>query len=503
MRVIGMLVCLLAVGTVRASVHMPSVFSDNMVLQTNAAYGARAFFYGTANPNERVIINMTGVNRAVYEVTADANGDWKITSNPLRVTEDTEAFTVTGEDGDPIIARNVSVGEVFLCSGQSNMVFPVALSLNSSAEEKDAENWPQFRLFLASLVAKPTEQKDVPGKWVRNTPGNVSGFSAVCYFTARDTMRLLGNTGPVGLVQIAWGGTRVESWMSPEALAACPNPPSSGQNKQNTPTYLWNGMAAPVIQMSYRAMLWYQGEANAAGSNSTAYYSCNFQSMIADWRRRAGYGDVAFVFMQLPPSVDASAPIDSVTGRNEIRAAQAQSLPHPEAETDISGMTVVIDLGGISAWGVDHPPAKNIMGHRMALQVLHVAYAQQQQWNGTLRYTGPLLESVTTSDSETAVMFQDWSAEGLYFQGPVNCTTCCAQTPFEASLTLFLLQHVLPVGASNWSWMNGSIQDNKIVFAKGDIAEVRYAWTDFVQCVLFNKDGLPAAPFSVNTTATA
>merc|ERR1719201_200854 len=172
----AVLLALLACGSAPAfaAVRMPEIYGDNMVLQTNEEYGARAFLNGEADANELVTIT---ANSAKYEVNADTNGNWKVMLNPTASKEDFLTISVVGESGPTLTFRNISYGDVYICSGQSNMVFPLNLALNSSAEIADAANWPNFRLFT------------------------------------------------VGLNQSAWGGTRVEAWMSPKALSACEHPP--------------------------------------------------------------------------------------------------------------------------------------------------------------------------------------------------------------------------------------------------------------------------------------
>lgn len=238
---------------------------------------------------------------------------------------------------------------------------------------------------------------------------------------------------------------------------------------------------------------------NAERANSTDYYHCFFEQMITSWRDRWNVGDWPFLFMQLPPSVLASAPPSTETGRPAIRAAQAETLPTPGGDIDTTGMAVTIDLGGVSKWGVDHPPNKNEMSRRLALQLLHVAYAEQAP---AVNYSGPLPTTVAmdSASSTISIDFVDWTAVGLHLADVPNCTTCCSgSTPFEVSAD----------GGQHWKSANGTISssgDHVIISlpstaSASAVTEVRYAWTDFVQCVLKNEYGLVAGPFASKLSA--
>ena len=144
------------------------------------------------------------------------------------------------------------------------MVFPLHIALNASAEMADAANWPHFRLFQVATSPQPHEARNVSGAWRPATPASVGPFSAVCYMTARNVERFRqaqdpSHRVPIGLIQSAVGGTRVEAWMSAEALTACPHPPLVGSNANNQPSVLWNGMVAPLTSVLPRTFLWYQG----------------------------------------------------------------------------------------------------------------------------------------------------------------------------------------------------------------------------------------------------
>jgi sialate O-acetylesterase len=379
------------------SVKLPAWFGDGMVLQTNHEYGARSFLSGTASPHERVTITGGAGN---YQTEASASGEWKVTLNPQSVGPK-GTVRVTGETGGAVTASDVVAGDVFFCSGQSNMVFPLKFAFNSTSEADSLRSFPGFRFWVTGRDYQDEPQSDfLPtpkacdaaggacNQWVNTTTALANGseyllsFSAVCFLTVRDIARLHIGDRPVALIQSAWGGTRVEAWMSKEAIASA-GPPVTGavpsRKEQNGASVLYNAMVAPWDPFSVRAALWYQGEANAdqliVANESIAYYSVAYQAMLADWRERKGMGDFAVLTMQLPPSVPTGTDPARRTGRQEIRIAQAQAGTHAGGRTDISGTAVGVDLGGSSSWGIDHPPNKNEMSRRLALQGLHVACA--------------------------------------------------------------------------------------------------------------------------------
>ena len=369
----------LALAAALGAVRMPAYFGDGMIVQTNGEYGARAFLNGMAAPGEQVTVKAG----TVYHTQADASGAWDVQLLAPKGT-----ITVSGESGPSIVAADVQSGDVFFCSGQSNMVFPMSLTLNASAEMNTTVDYPNFKLFTVPQRTAATPQFDldrtVPGqaKWIDATPTTIANFSAVCYMAVREIARLHTSKRPMGLVFSAWGGTRIEAWMSPTALGACAAkgfvaPASKAQNGASA---LYNAMVAPLNQYAVRAALWYQGEANADQglrwnqSYSADYYACMMDGMAADWRERKAMGDFAFTTVQLPPSHAPSDDDTKPTGRQAVRDAASRFAPHSGGATDISGVAVTVDLGGSSAWGYDHPPNKNEIARRLALTTIHAAY---------------------------------------------------------------------------------------------------------------------------------
>ena len=519
---------------------MPAWFGDDMILQTNHEYGSRAFLSGEAEAGEVVTVAVKyagGGKKHVdtFTTTGDAvTGAWTLMLNPKNLGTAADITVSGANDAKAHVAMATGVlwGDVFFCSGQSNMVFPMQLTLNAKEEIATVANFPNFRLFKTAQQASPPpagEQFDVVGAWVKANETTLPPFSAVCYMTARDIVTMLAaldgraddgrtapkkNMHPVGLIQSAWGGTRVEAWMSPKALAQCdPKPfpdPLAGKG-QNDPSALWNSMVAPFANghLAFRAALWYQGECNALGGNSTAYYACMFNAMIEDWRERFANGDFAFLWQQLPPSV-ASGSTD-LMGWPTIRAAQALAQPRPGGPTDISGMSVGIDVGGASAWGIGHPIDKGTLSHRLALATLHAAWGIQ--WDQGVRWTGPRVTGATanTATRTVDVSFEPWSAGGLHLAGAANCKACCNVSKLAAGTHPFQLLAAGAGAEGGWAdasvaALDGTTGTVRLQWGKGATAApvaVRFAATNFVECVLYNSDKLPSAPFTINVTAAA
>lgn len=251
--------------------------------------------------------------------------------------------------------------------------------------------------------------------------------------------------------------------------------------------------------------------------------------MIADWRDKKSMGDFAFMTVQLPPSVPSTDdPAQTMgTGRMQIRLAESEVTPHPDGLTDISGVAVALDCGGKSAWGWDHPPNKNEISRRLALQTVHAAFAVQGEipnarvcptpsgaCNTSSLWTGPVLVEASLTSSGAVVKFADWSATGLRLKDVLstnpdgttnNCSarpaplpSCCSgMPPFE----LMESGQWVRVSKARTSIVGPSV--SLIPSSAGVVpTQVRFAWADYVDCVLVNSDDLPSAPFVLNLTAT-
>ena len=258
---------------------------DNATLLAPQEYGARSFLNGKANPGEKVTVRFNEKGPP-FPAVADANGEWEVQFNRAGVGTGPGNVTVVGEEGPAITAKNVMGGDVYFCSGQSNMVFPTKFAYNPAEEMATLADYPNFRFFATGRDFSPTPQWDLaekpiacdaepcnqwltteqatavqPGKLPKSPLPNtfLANFSAVCFMTARDIARMHTGDRPVALIYAAWGGTRVEAWMSTRAieeaavLAGAMPPPKS---EQNNVSVLYNAMVAPWNKFSVRAALW-------------------------------------------------------------------------------------------------------------------------------------------------------------------------------------------------------------------------------------------------------
>lgn len=327
----------------------------------------------------------------------------------------------------------------------------------------------------------------------------------------------------MGLIQSAWSGTRIESWMSTAALNAsgfADFVPQSWYGHQNDASHLYNAMVAPWNSFQFRAVIWYQGEANGneeaqgkmIGVDTSEYYAGMLQSMITDWRSRKD-AHFPFINMQLAPCVAAGTPVEHQLGESwqHIRLAQQRTTQALVSYGNAIGM----DLGGSSAWKIQHPPNKNEMARRLALHAAHVVYGVEERLpalvqgaggaDGLTTWTGPMPMLIRASSAGDSVLidFEPNSSrlmslrdvKAANIDGSRNdCTLCCSgSAPFEVKFS-----------GMNWtrvSSSNTTIRNSTVKLIVGNalaVDEVRYAWQNFVQCVLQNEDQLPAIPFVRN-----
>ena len=254
-------IVLFASAAAPAAVKLPALFGDNMVLQR----GQPVPIWGWADKGEEVTVT---VAEQQHTAKAGDDGRWKVTLDKLAVGQPLE-MTVQGSSGNTITLKNIAVGEVWVCSGQSNMEMGIALCKNAK-EEIAAANYPQIRLFLVVQAKRRQPATDVKGDWKPCTPKSIAaggwgGFSAAAYFFGRELHREL--NVPIGLIDTSWGGTPAEFWTSRKALEANPKLKPLAQGESSC---LYNGMIAPLIPYAIRGAIWYQGESNVGAPTSTA-----------------------------------------------------------------------------------------------------------------------------------------------------------------------------------------------------------------------------------------
>lgn len=348
-----------------AEVKLPAFFSDGMVMQQQTD----ANLWGTATANKTVKIT-TSWDGKVYQTKAGLDGSWKIS---VKTPAAGGPYDIEFYDGKVTRIKDILMGEVWICSGQSNMEmpmkgFPGQPVDNANMDALRSRN-DQIRLFTVKRSSSFTPLTDVTGSWKHANPESVREFSATAYYFGRLVQEQLGV--PVGLVLAAWGGSACEAWMTAEWLKAFPAakiPQSEAdiKSKNRTPTVLYNGMLHPLIGMSMKGVIWYQGEDNY---NRASTYADMFTTMIRGWRSDWKQGDFPFYYCQIAP-YDYS--LITAEGEEVINSAYLREQ-QAKAEHMINnvGMAVLMDAG--MKKGI-HPSQKQVVGERLARLALVKTY---------------------------------------------------------------------------------------------------------------------------------
>ncbi len=379
-------------------VRLPSLVGSGMVLQRNSD----ARIWGRAEPGRRVTVTPSwGAEPAA--VRADGSGRWSVR---IETPDAGGPHTLTIDDGDPLVLDDILIGEVWLCSGQSNMEMPLrgfdSQPVNGSLETAMlAGEHPEIRLFRVSRAVSHEPQEDCTGTWQVSSMRSASGFSAVGYHFGLCLARALGI--PIGLIESDWGATRIEAWMSREAARNVRHDilaTDAEHDPQNRTGALYNAMIRPLTPYTLRGFVWYQGESN---KGCHADYARNMAAMVAEWRDAWGGGErMPFYYVQLAP-FDYDIPMHRFRGeRNPVLLpllveAQLRALELiPNAD-----MAVNTDLGDAREI---HPPGKRIVGQRLALLALAGTYGLSG-----IDSRGPQFESVSFGEGRAVVTFRSES----------------------------------------------------------------------------------------------
>lgn len=476
-----------------ADVRLPSVLSNNMVMQREA----EATIWGWAEPGEEVMVMASWKARA--KTTADADGKWSV---KIKTPKTGGPYNLNIKGNNTIKLENILIGEVWICSGQSNMQWEMQKTENA---EKDiaAANYPNIRLFTVKRVIAGKPQDDCEGSWAECTPETVKGFSAVGYFFGKhlfDEMDV-----PIGLVSTNWGGTLAEAWTRREILendadlmpiierheasvANFPNvlkrynkdmkawemktekakaegkkaprrPRKPAARDQNSPSSLYNAMIAPVIPYAIKGAIWYQGESNVSRAHQ---YRKLFPTMITNWRDDWGQGDFPFYYVQIAPYKYGNN-----AASEELREAQLLTLSLKN-----TGMAVTSDIGNTQNI---HPINKLDVGKRLALWALAKDYGKKD-----VVFSGPIYKSM--------------KVEGYKIRLSFDCTGSGLMTNDGKEVS-----HLTIAGKDKkFVEAKGVIDgDTMVVTAEGvnNPVAVRYGWSNMAEPNLANKEGLPASSF--------
>ena len=500
----ALLLSLAPVWQAQADVRLPKILGDHMVLQADKP----ATIWGWADAGEKVTVSLGG---KTANATADANGKWSVKLQ-LAASKTPTEMTVSGKN--TVKVQDVLVGEVWICSGQSNMEWIVAQA-DRAAEEAAEANYPLIRHFKVTKTPAETPQEDLAGSWVVCAPDTVSNFSAVGYFFGRDLHKSL-NGAAVGLVGSNWGGTPSESWASrakleseaslkpflerwdtqvstydPEkaqeaylkakeawqvqadaAKAAgkqvprAPQPPVHPRQNPHRPANLYNGMIAPLLPLAVKGAIWYQGESNVSRAQQ---YKTIFPAMIRNWREDFHQPEMPFYFVQIAPfKYNKSNPNADITPCAELWEAQLETLK----TVSNTGMAVTMDIGNVDNI---HPTNKQDVGHRLALWALAKTYGKKD----ITEYSGPLYKSAKVEGDKIRISFEH--GKGL-------------KAKDGAALSFFTIAGEDKV----FSDAQAKIEGDTLVVSSASVAKpvaVRFAWREDALPNLVNGANLPASPF--------
>lgn len=447
----ALLLSLVSVVNIKASVILPPVFADHMVLQQKS----NVSLWGEADNKTTVIVN-TSWNNEEYTTKSDAEGKWRI---KVKTPEAGDPYSISISDGETITINDILIGEVWFCSGQSNMEETMKGYYNqyikggndAIAESRNSN----IRLFTIERNRQLKPQHSFKGQWKECNPENVGDFSAVAYFFGRRLQKLLGV--PIGLISSSWGG----QWMSKESLSKfnwADIPDGNDGKKHSFNTFLYNGMINPLLGYNIKGVIWYQGEANAKHPKE---YEQLLSEMISSWREAWGIGDFPFYLFQI-------APYDY----KKINSAWLRDAQRKVAlKTKNTGMVSLMDIG--EEHNI-HPVKKRVVGERMALMAMVKSYGLKG-----VECSGPVLKDMTVEGDVVKLTF-DHAEHGF--------------TTYGKELVHFTIagenKHFYPAKAQR---TRGNIMLWS-PFVKKPVA-VRYAFDDFVVGELFNTEGLPASSF--------
>ena len=458
-----------------AKVKLPAIVSSNMVLQRNTTIK----LWGWADANEKITIKTSWL-KAPIMIQANSEGDWTIDAKTTN-SKEPQTISIKSKTSD-ILLENVLFGEVWLCSGQSNMEMTLKGFMGQptygSAEAIAKSNNPNLRLFnVTKFNGSKTPLKDVEkySPWQQASPESVKNYSAVAYFYGSQLQEIL--DVPVGIIQSSWGGSCVEAWISNEVMSTFQKVEIKEEDiavrAKEIPTVLFNSMLNPLIPYTIKGMLWYQGESNRGEAEK---YTKLFPAMVEDWRKRWNIGNFPIYYTQIAPYIyDGNNPLVDKKNSAFIREAQYQCLdliPN-------SGIAITMDIGTKDCI---HPPKKKEVADRLLYNALHQTYNYK-----TIEYAGPVFDAMEIKEGGLNLKFKN-AANGVYAYDNLE--------GFEIAGSDKLFY---PAKAK--------IVDRKTVLVSSDKVPnpvaVRYGWDNWVVGTLFNTNLLPAPSFRTDNWTDA
>lgn len=446
---------LLVSNFIMANVRLPNIFSDNMVLQRNSEVS----IWGWANPDEEIKL-VSSWNHEEYTVKTNNQANWQI---KIKTPDAGGPYAISIKGYNEIVLKNILIGEVWLCSGQSNMEMSAAWGIENGEQEIKKATNPNIRFFSIPKLSATSPQNNVPGNWTECSPETMKNFSAAAYYFGQHLQENLKNV-PIGLISSNWGGTPAEIWMPEEVIQKDSVLLESSKIRKeesygpNQPGRAFNAMIYPLLKFKIAGVIWYQGESNVGSTT----YDKTFSALIKSWR--ALWNDnFPFYYVQIAPYQYGENHFGGVIIRDAQRKVQEQ-VPN-------TGMVMTSDISTIDDI---HPRNKKSVGIRLA----NLALANRYKTNSDL-VNGPLYKSIKIAGNKVIVSFD--YAEGLHFSNSKD-------TQFEIA------------GADGVFFKAKAIIKNNTVLLKSNQVnspkKVRFCWSNTDQSNIFNKANLPASSFT-------
>lgn len=460
------LVFVLLPSLVKSEVKLPAMFSDHMVLQQQS----NVAIWGWAKKGSTITVTPSWSKKAVTTKT-DTAGKWKIyITTPVAGGP----YKITVSDGVPVLLDDIMIGEVWLCSGQSNMEMPMKgfkgqPVLGSNEEILHAKN-KNIRIITVPRASSLESLENFKGHWEQASPVSIAEFSATAYYFGRLLNEIL--DVPVGLLHVSYSGSTIETWMDASWLKefgvqGIPTKKDSINTPNRTPTLLYNGMLHPVISYSIKGCIWYQGESNYTDPD---LYEKLFEKMVKEWRIQWGVGDFPFYYAQIAPFNYAQFPQEERKEKYNsayLRDAQRKAMKH----IPNSGMAVLMDTGEKDNI---HPANKKAAGQRLAYWALSKTYDVQG-----FTHASPSYDRMEIKDSAIIISFENAPDGITSFGEPLTCFEVAGKDKkfYPATATL---------GRKSVTVSSPQVKDP---------VAVRYAFKDFVKGDLFGTNGLPVSSF--------
>lgn len=474
-RVISLVLCICTIDASFAQLRFAEIFSNNMVLQR----GKPIVIWGNAKPNELLVGNFANQQS---KTKADTAGNWKMTFKAMQANELPQSLVVKSDSA--IELKNILVGDVWLCSGQSNIEYPLDKKLKRYAAPKKGID-PSVNELADSLKSKNiryiyvertlSKQPKLPTKgWVDASDTTVRYISAIGYFFAKEINTETGV--PIGIISSSWGGTKIEEWTPDWAYEQSPvfkDLVTSKNFKINGlhPGQKFNGMIQPLIPLAINGVLWYQGE-NNCNTNDYELYPEKFKLFVATWRKLFNDQKLPFYYVQIAPCLYTNRLRDNPRVKDEF------TLPHFwEAQTKgmsiaNTGMVVTADL--VDNLNDIHPSYKWVVAHRLAQWAKSKTYSFKN-----IEFSGPVYKKMKIINNVIELSFEH--ANGLKSSDgqPLKWFTIAGEDGSFVPAT-------------------AQITNNKIVVSSTEVKApkyIRFAWHEAAQPNLINVEGLPALPF--------